>query len=213
MNDDNKNINKDIGEEVDETENGILENAPDAEEADDIVSEEDENAPNLIKKLRGKLKECEGEKNEYLDKWQRERADFINYKKRNEEENRQFVKFANERLMEEIIPVLESFEMAFSNKKVWESLPEVWRKGVEYIRSQLLSVLKNKGLEELNPPRGEKFNPNIHIAEATEPIFDKNEDSVIIRVIKKGYGLSGKIIIPPKVVVGEFSEGKIEKKE
>lgn len=208
MNDDNKNINnKDIDEGGIEAEGADLE---DVGEVDDIVSEEDESAPNLIKKLRDRIKSLEGDKQEYLDKWQRERADFINYKKRNEEENRQFVRFANERLIEEIIPVLESFEMAFVNKKTWESLPEVWRKGMEYIHSQLLNVLKSKGLEELNPSKGEKFNPSIHIAEVTEPTFDKNEDGGIIQVIKKGYGLNGKIIMAPKVIVAELSQKKDE---
>ncbi len=208
MNDDNKNINNnDTNEEATETERADLE---EVNEADDIVSEEDESVPKLIAKLRDKLKVCENEKQEYLDKWQRERADFINYKKRNEEENRQFLKFANERLVEEIIPVLESFEMAFANKKTWESLPEVWRKGIEYIHSQLLNVLKSKGLEELNPSKGEKFNPSIHIAEVTEPTFDKNEDGGIIRVIKKGYGLNGKIIMAPKVIVAELNRKKDE---
>lgn len=207
MNNDNKNTNNDIDEEGVESVKSDLE---DVNEDNDIISEEDNGVSSLIKKLRDKIKSLESEKQEYLDKWQRERADFINYKKRSEEENRQFVRFANERLIEEIIPVLESFEMAFSNKKTWESLPEVWRKGVEYIHSQLSSVLKSKGLEELNPPKGERFNPNIHIAEAMEATFDKNEDSVIMRVIKKGYGLNGKIIIAPKVVVGEFNEKKGE---
>ncbi len=195
MNDDNKNINN--------TDDGAM-------EQEEIVSEEDENTPALLSKLRGKLKLCEGEKQEYLDKWQRERADFINYKKRNEEENRQFIKFANERLIEEITPVLESFGMAFSNKKVWESLPEEWRKGVEYIHSQLLNALKGNGLEELSPPKGEKFNPSTHIAEATEPTFDKEKDNVIIQIIKKGYSLNGKIITPPRVVVAEYKEEKNE---
>ncbi|MBM2818124.1 MAG: GrpE protein, molecular chaperone GrpE [Parcubacteria group bacterium] len=195
MNDGSKNINS--------TDNS-------AEEQEEIVTEEDENTPMLLSKLRGKLKLCESEKQEYLDKWQRERADFINYKKRNEEENRQFVKFANERLIEEIIPVLESFEMAFSNRKVWESLPEDWRKGVEYIHSQLLNTLKGNGLEELNPPKGEKFDPNIHIAESSEPTFDKEKDSVIMQIIKKGYRLNGKIIMPPRVVVAEYKEEKKE---
>lgn len=207
MNDDSKNINDNVDGAHLESENDVSDKTSDI---DDIISEEDENTPKLIAKLRDKLKASESEKREYLDKWQRERADFVNYKKRNEEENKQFIKFANERLIEEIIPTLESFEMAFSNKKTWESLPENWRKGVEYIHSQLLNTLKSKGLEELNPTKGEKFNPNIHIAEASESTFDKNEDDVIIRVIKKGYGLNGKIIMAPRVVVAEYREGEKE---
>lgn len=200
MNDDNQNINKDTDTEEIVREN----NTPD--EADDIVSEEDENTPRLIAKLRDKLKVCENEKQENLNGWQRAKADFINFKKRSEEENRELIKFANGRLIEEIIPVLESFEMAFSNKKVWESLPEVWRKGVEYIHNQLLSVLKSNGLEELSPSKGEKFDPNIHIAESSEEIFDKKEDNVIIQVVKKGYRLNGKMITPPRVIIAEYKQ-------
>ena len=194
MNNDNKNINN-------ENEEGDA-----IAEQEEIISEEDENTPKLISKLRERLKECEIEKQNNLNGWQRERADFVNFKKRSEEEKKEFIKFANEALISDIIPVLESFEMAFSNKKVWESLPEEWRKGVEYIHSQLLNALKDNGLEELNPPKGEKFNPSIHIAESTTPTFDKEKDNVIIQVVKMGYRLNGKVIIPPRVVVAEYKE-------
>lgn len=179
-------------------------------EKEEIVSEEDESTPRLLSKLREKLKELESEKQNYLNLLQRERADFVNYRKRNDEEKKEFIKFANESLIGEIIPVLESFEMAFSNKKVWESLPVEWRKGVEYIHSQLLNTLKGNGLEELSPSKGEKFDPNIHIAESSAPTFDKKEDSVIIQVIKKGYRLNGKMITPPRVIVAEYKEERNE---
>ena len=179
-------------------------------EQEEIVSEEDENTPRLLYKLREKIKGLEAEKQENQNGWHRERADFVNFKRRSEEEKRELIKFANEGLIEEIIPVLESFEMAFSNKKIWESLPVEWRRGVEYIHSQLLNALKNKGLEELNPPKGEKFDPNIHIAESSAPTFDKGEDDVIIQVVKTGYGLNGKIIMAPRVVVAEYCEKETE---
>lgn len=198
MNEDDKNIDdkQDIHDSI--------------EESEDIISEEDENTPQLLSKLREKIKKLEAEKQENQNGWQRERADFVNYRKRSEEEKKESIKFANVGLVEEIIPVLESFEMAFSNKKVWESLPAEWRKGVEYIHSQLLNVLKNNGLEELNPPKGEKFDPNLHIAESSAPTFDKVEDNVIIQTIKKGYRLNGKMIMPPRVIVAEYKEEKSE---
>ena len=175
-------------------------------EEGEIIPEEDESAALIVRKLRKKLEESEEERKNNLDGWQRERADFANWKKRSEEEKKEFIKFANEALIEEIIPVLESFEMAFSNREVWESLPIAWRKGVEYIYNQLLSTLKNKGLEELDPPKGEKFNPSIHVAESSAPTFDKTEDNVIVQVVKKGYRLNGKVITPPRVVVAEYKE-------
>ena len=195
MNDDNKNINDTSGSD---------------EEQEEIISEEDENTPRLLSKLREKIKNLETEKQENLKGWQRERADFVNFRKRSEEEKRELVKFANEALIGDVIPVLESFEMAFSNGKAWESLPIEWRKGVEYIYNQLLSALKNKGLEELSPPKGEKFDPSIHIAELSSSTFDKKEDNVIIQVVKKGYRLNGKIITPPRVVVAEYKEENSE---
>lgn len=179
-------------------------------ETEEIVLEEDENTKELVSKLRKKVEELGEEKQEYLNGWQGERADFANYKRRKEEEKKEFIKFSNGRLIEEIIPVLESFEMAFSNKKVWESLPIEWRKGVEYIHSQLLNTLKGNGLEELSPSKGEKFDPNIHIAESSAPTFDKEEDNVIIQIIKKGYSLNGKMITPPRVIVAEYKEEKNE---
>ena len=201
MNFENEKLNNDnVDENHEPTQNSV-------ESGDEeIISEEDENTPKLISKLRKKIEALEAEKQTNLNGWQRERADFVNFKKRSDEERKEFIKFANEALIGEIIPVLESFDMAFSNGKVWESLPAEWRKGVEYIHTQLLNTLKSRGLEELNPPKGEKFNPNIHIAESLTPIFDKKEDSVIISTVKKGYRLNGKTIIPPRVVVGEYKE-------
>lgn len=203
MNDDNKNINNEDERKRSDYENG---GAGATGETEEIVPEEDENVPRLLSTLREKLKECEGEKQEYLNGWQRAKADFVNFKKRSEEEKKEFIKFANRRLIEEIIPVLESFEMAFSNKKIWESLPGEWRKGIEYIHSQFLNVLKDNGLKELNPTKGERFDPNMHIAESSMPTFDKKEDNVIIQVVKKGYSLDEKIIMPPRVVVAEYEE-------
>lgn len=198
MNEDDKNINdeQEVHDEI--------------ERSEEIISEEDENTPQLLSKLREKIKKLEAEKQENQNGWQRERADFVNYRKRSDEEKKESIKFANAGLIEEIIPVLESFEMAFSNKKVWESLPLEWRKGVEYIHGQLLNVLKGNGLEELNPPKGEKFDPNLHIAETSVPTFDKGEDNVIIQVVKKGYSLKGKLIMPPRVIIAEYKEEKEE---
>ena len=89
--------------------------------AADIIIDEDTEAPEtLVKKLKEKIKTLEKEKQEYMNGWQRERADLINYKKMVENEKVEIVKYANENLLEEITQVLDSFEMAFSNKEAWE---------------------------------------------------------------------------------------------
>jgi molecular chaperone GrpE len=155
------------------------------------------------KNLREKLKKALEEKQEYLDRWQRAQADFVNARKRDEEEKRAFAKFAKEDLIAELIPVLESFEMAKANKETWEKVDPNWRKGVEYINSQLLKVLEGNNLKEISP-LNEKFDPMRDEAVLYEPTEDPAKDHVILEVIQKGYALGDKVLKAPRVKVGEF---------
>ena len=179
------------------------------EESDDIVPEEDsdharggETKSELVR-LKEKLKKSEAQKQEYLDSWQRAQAEFINTRKRDEERNKEILKFAGEDIFLQIIPVLDSFDMAFSNKESWEKVSKDWRVGVEYIYSQLLAVLQNNGITQLNPVH-EVFNPEFH--EAIEEVVGKKEDEgKVIAVIQKGYKLHDKVIRTAKVKVGSHS--------
>lgn len=168
---------------------------PDDEEIIDEVVYEDEEIPSdQIKKIREKLKACESQKQEYLDGWQRSQADIVNIKRRVEEEKREFAKYANENLILDIISTLDSFDMAFKNKESWEAVSANWRTGVEFIYSQLLSTLKNYGVEELNPV-GETFDPQKHHAV-------EGEEGIVTEVVLKGYSLNGKVIRAAQVKVG-----------
>jgi molecular chaperone GrpE len=169
---------------------------------DSVIAEE--NMAETIKKLREKLKKAEAEKSEYLTGWQRAKADLVNARKRDEEERKDFVRFANERLIEDLVPTLESFDMAMGNKEVWEKVDKNWRMGVEYIYSQLKKALSDSGLEEINPIN-EKFDHNKHEAASYEPVTDEKMDHVIIGVVQKGYVLNGKFLRPAKVRVGEYN--------
>ncbi len=165
----------------------------------------DESATETIKKLREKLKTTEKERMEYLTGWQRAKADLINARKRDEEDRKEFIKFANERLIEGIIPVLESFEMAMGNKESWEKADKNWRVGVEYIYSQLRKSLEDGGLTELKPI-DQKFDHALHEAASYEPVTDEKLDHIITKVIQNGYYLNGKLMRPAKVVVGEYKK-------
>ncbi len=170
----------------------------------DVVSDEETEAPAiLIKKLKEKIKILEKEKQEYMDGWQRERADFANFKKRSEAEKLEVIKYSNENLVSEIIPVIDSFEMAFANKEAWEKIDKNWRIGVEYIHSQLLKILSEFGFKEMNP-LGEKFDPKFHVADEHMPVTDSAQDGKIIAVKKKGYMLNDRVVVPAKVTVGEY---------
>ncbi len=170
----------------------------------DIVSDEETESPAiLVKKLKEKIKILEKEKQEYMDGWQRERADFANYKKRSETEKLEVIKYSNENLVSEIIPVIDSFEMAFSNKEAWEKIDKNWRIGVEYIHTQLLKILGEYGFKEMNPI-SETFDPRFHVADAHVPVDDATKDGKIIEVKKKGYMLNDRVVVPAKVAVGEY---------
>jgi molecular chaperone GrpE len=173
---------------------------------DDVVMEDGAEAPEaLVKKLKEKIKTLEKEKQENMDGWQRERADFINFKKRADQEKIDVIKYGNENLVEELLPTLDSFEMAFANKEAWEKVDKNWRIGVEYIYSQLVKALGEHGLKEMNPV-GEKFDPKFHVAEAHIEVTDAAQHGVILSVKKKGYMLNDRVIIAPQVSVGEYKK-------
>jgi molecular chaperone GrpE len=176
----------------------------DTDGADETVVAE-ESAQETIKKLREKLKTAQSEKTEYLTGWQRAKADLINARKRDEERQRELAHFANERLIVELIPVLESFDMAMNNKEAWEKADKNWRIGVEYIAQQLRKVLEDNGLSELNPI-GQPFDIMTHEATEHEKVTDPGKAGKVTAVISKGYALNGKIIKAPKVKVGELGK-------
>ncbi|MDE2188741.1 MAG: nucleotide exchange factor GrpE [Patescibacteria group bacterium] len=186
-------------DEKNEPENDIV-----AENLDDSVVGE-EAAGETIKKLREKLKKSEAERQEYLTGWQRAKADLINARKRDEADHKEFLKFANERLIDGLIPVLDSFELAMGNREAWEKADKNWRIGVEYIYGQLKKALTDSGLEEINP-LGKKFDPSRDEAAEYVPVADENENHQILAVLQKGYTLNGRAMRPPKVKVGEYKK-------
>lgn len=194
-----KDLKKDEEITIDET----IEKEVNTDLDDSVVAEEA--SMDAIKKLKEKLKACEAEKQEYLTGWQRAKADLINARKRDEEERKDFIKFANERLIDGLIPVLDSFEMAMSNKDAWEKADKNWRMGVEYIYSQLKKTLNDAGLVEIDPT-GKKFDATRDEASSYEPVDDPSKDHIIIQTIQKGYELNGRAMRPPKVKVGEYKK-------
>ena len=146
------------------------------------------------------LEKVLAERDEYLAGWQRSKADFANAKKRMEETMAEYRTMANEGLIEELLPVLQSFELAFANKEAWEKADKNWRMGVEHIYNQLKSVVEQNGIKEIDP-LGQKFDHTRHEAIKYEPATESSEEGVIIKVLEKGYTLGSKLIKPAKVVV------------
>jgi len=153
-----------------------------------------------IKELEEKLAESEKLKEEYLEGWQRERANFLNYQKDVNKRIEEIVKLANEELITELLNVLDSFDISISSLNI-EGLTPTERnivKGLELIQSQLLNILKLKGLEQISVKKGDLFDPSIH--EAME-LVEGEKDGEIVEEIIKGYKLNGKLIRPAKVKI------------
>jgi len=158
-----------------------------------------------IKQLREKLNICEKERKEYLDGWQRAKADFINTRKEEEKTRGDFLKLAKGNFLSELFPILDSFEMAFANKEAWEKVDSGWRKGVEYIHSQLETVFATNGFKKIDP-LGEPFDPAFHISIASVPVLGEEDDGKVVEVVQKGYSLEGRVARPAKVKIGEYKK-------
>ncbi|HXK38088.1 MAG TPA: nucleotide exchange factor GrpE [Candidatus Paceibacterota bacterium] len=186
-----------------------IEILPPTEDSDDVEFESynDDISPSgilspqdKIKRLREKLAEAQRAKQEYLDGWQRLKADYINLKKRSEEEKSELGNYVRESVVADLIPVLESFDMAFANKDAWEKVDPNWRMGVEYIHKQFMETLQNYGLSEVSP-LGEVFDPQHSTAIGNVHTDDQNLDHKVAEVVQKGYKMGDRLIKSPKVKV------------
>lgn len=153
-----------------------------------------------IKKLKEKIKTLEKEKQEYLDGWQRARADYANLQKTTEEDKKRFKELFTERFVEDMIPVVDSFLMAMSNKEAWEKVEPTWRTGVEYIYGQLMSALETHGLT-LFGEVGDSFDPARYEAISEEATEDAALDHTVAKIIQKGFILGESVLRPARVVV------------
>lgn len=186
--------------------------ADDVETADmsdeDIVefvynSDGEEDMKATLKKLRKDLKEARAKEKEYLTNWQRERADFVNYKKDEDARKAGYGSHARERFAEDLLPVLDAYDMAFANKEAWEKVEKNWRMGVEYIHSQLLKVLSDNGIEEISTKEGDTFNAQFHEPMETIETDDTTKENTIAVIMQKGYKNGARIVRPARVKVFE----------
>lgn len=168
---------------------------------DTIEGEGEAFSKDKIKKLRDELKAAQTEKADYLTNWQKERADFINYKKGEDERKKQTLDYMREQFTEELLPILDAYDMMSANKETWEKVDKGWRSGVEYIHQQLLKVLADNGVSEIAPKEGDAADANLHDLIDTVPTDDAAKDNTVAQVMQKGYKLRERIVRPARVKV------------
>jgi len=162
----------------------------------DVVFEETEESgaetfsKDKIKKLRKELKEAKAKRDEYLALLQRERADFINYKKDEGERSKSTASYAQEKVILDLLPALDSYDMAFANKDAWEKVDKNWRVGVEYIHQQILKALSEYGVSAIETKVGDKFDPNLHEPIENVEAEDEKADGAIAEITQTGYRIT-----------------------
>ena len=161
------------------------------------VSEEEAAASELEADL-ARLSQLQSERDEYLDTLRRVQAEFENYRKRVIKEQTALVDRATEGLVEQLLPVLDSFELALKNFDAAGSEDtESVRKGVELVYAELLGVLEKAGLSRVEA-EGKPFDPNVHEAVMQE---EGDGEPVVTDVLRTGYTLKGRVLRPAMVKV------------
>ena len=153
-----------------------------------------------IDQLKLKLKEAEEKASKHLDNWQRDKAEFINVRRRDEAAQQEFLKFANEKLILDILPILDSFDLAANHTHSTDS--DEFGRGIEQIKSQLIKILEKNGVRKFSPI-DEEFDPSRAQAIGVVPAKESTDENKVMEVIQAGYELNGKVIRPAMVKVGE----------
>ncbi len=172
---------------------------------EEIVPEDEaDNGAQTLKRLREKLALALKEKQEYLDGWQRSRADFANFKREEVSIHAQKEERITSELVEAIIPTLDSFEMALKDATFLKADTNI-QKGVEALYIGLLKSLGKVGVKQ-HKPLGEPFNPHLHEALREVPTQDEALEHSVESVLAAGYTVGERVIRPAQVSVWAYKK-------
>ncbi|HDZ90084.1 MAG: nucleotide exchange factor GrpE [Deltaproteobacteria bacterium] len=175
-------------------------------EHEEVPAEEDqgkqEKAPPVERmtkaELLKKVEELQEAADKNLDLYMRSQAEIDNLKKRYQKEHQSLIKFGNESLIKQLLPVMDNLEQAIAHSENEDSI-EAIREGVELTLKGLMDVLKKAGVERIEAV-GTEFDPNFHEA-VSEINDDTKEPGTVAKDLQKGYTLHGRLIRPSMVVV------------
>ncbi|HEY4518077.1 MAG TPA: nucleotide exchange factor GrpE [Candidatus Paceibacterota bacterium] len=142
--------------------------------------------------LKEKLNVCLTEKGEYLDGWQRSKADYANYKREVAEREKDLEARLSQRIVKDLLPVLESIDLARAHVR-----------DLEPIEKQLEKVMTQYGLEKIGA-LGEAFDPSKHEAVESVKVDEADKENKIVELVSAGYSLGGKILKAAKVKIGDL---------
>lgn len=177
---------------------------------DPELDEVEEQVTNKIKTLRAKLKTSEEDRLKTLEELQRTKADFLNAKRRLEQERSEGIERAIESMLLSLLPTYDSFQMAMSDEKTWNTVSDSWRKGMEGVYNQLQNVFTSYNAHLINPLHA-TFDPEKHEAMKEEAVTDESRNNVVTQVIQPGLERTRsddtvKVLRPARVVVGSITQ-------
>jgi molecular chaperone GrpE len=147
--------------------------------------------------LEERLAEVERERDEYLNDLKRVAADFENYRKRVARDQEGLVARAHERLVKELLPVLDDLERALEAAAQHEEAK--LEEGVQLVHRELVEALVREGLVEVETDG--QFDPHVHEALLSQP--SEQEEGSVMEVLQKGYRLGDRVLRPARVVVSQ----------
>jgi molecular chaperone GrpE len=153
--------------------------------------------------LRSELAEIEQKADEYLRLAQRTQADFINDRRRIEEERAQQARDANVAFLQKLFPILDDFERALANASPAE-LQSSWGQGVQLVERNMRSLLAADGVERIEAV-GAEFDPRLHEGVGSQPSAEVPEGKVL-HVVRQGYRKGERVLRPAQVIVARRAE-------
>jgi molecular chaperone GrpE len=187
-----------LADRVGSEDSGVASEATDGRRAEQAAEEPSEESLEITREktstLMEKLQRTRKERDEYLENMRRMKAEFENSRARLEREHARSVEFASERVVKELLPILDNLERAI------EADGDVIE-GVEATREQLVDILAQEGLSPISS-EGQNFDPAVHEALMTKP-SDEHEEDTVIQTLERGYMLNGTTIRPAKVIVSK----------
>jgi molecular chaperone GrpE len=151
--------------------------------------------------LEERLAALEAERDEHLNDLKRVAADFENYRKRVARDQESLVARAHERLVKELLPILDDLERALSAAEEHEEAK--LEEGVRLVHRELAEALQREGLAEIET--NGRFDPHVHEALLSQP--SEAEEGSVLEVVQKGYRLGDRVLRPARVVVAARPEG------
>ncbi|MBI5955886.1 MAG: nucleotide exchange factor GrpE [Chloroflexi bacterium] len=159
--------------------------------------------PSELEALKKDLEEEKSKSANFLAGWQRAQADFINYRRRAEQERNDLIKFANATLVMKLLSVLDDFERAFVTVPR-ELVGLTWIEGIALIERKMRAILEQEGLAPIEA-MGTDFDPQLHEAIIHEEGSDENDGKVVAE-LQRGYKFQDRVIRPTLAKVGKKRE-------